>query len=129
MAANTMIGLGEFRFSLATAAPQSMDTQHGFSWSEQSVIGKDPSLEYVGNEATIKNLRGTIYPQFRGGLDQVDKMVAMGRKGKPMTLVTAKGVVLGDWVITSVGNVETVFDPTGTAKKIDFTISLKRYSV
>lgn len=123
-----MLALGEFRFSLATASPDSIQSNEGYSWAEQGVLNSAPSLQFVGLEAPTKSLRGRIFPQFRGGLAQLDKMREMGRKGQPLTMVNASGVVLGDWVIVSIDQAETLHDKDGNAKRLEFTLNLKRYS-
>lgn len=128
MSNDTMMALGEFRFSLATASPDSIQSNEGYTWAEQAVMNSAPALQFTGIDAPTKSLRGRIFPQFRGGLSQLDKMREMGRKGEPLTLVNASGVVLGDWVILSIDQTETLHDKEGNAKRLEFTLNLKRYS-
>lgn len=131
MAAETLIALGDFRFSVATASPENIQTQEGWSWAEQTLLGTTPSLQFVSKQAPVKSLRGRIYPEFRGGLDQIKTLKAMAGMGKPMTLTVQQGdtgVVLGDWVILAVDETESFIDKFGRPRKIEFSISLKFYS-
>jgi phage protein U len=131
MAAETLIALGDFRFSVATASPENIQTQEGWSWAEQTLLGTTPSLQFVSKQAPVKSLRGRIYPEFRGGLDQIKTLKAMAGRGKPMTLTVQQGdtgIVLGDWVILAVDETESFIDKFGRPRKIEFSISLKFYS-
>ncbi len=48
------------------------------------------------------NLKGAIFPGFKGGLKQLDTLRSMGRNLQPLSLTTGYGEVLGNWCLLSV---------------------------
>ena len=124
----TMLALGDFRFSLATAAFEEISRSTGWEWAEQNRIGITPVLQYTGKNAESITLPGRIYPHFAGGLDQVTKMREMADKGEPLLLVAGTGTVLGEWVITSLEETGKTLWANGVPRLIEFKLSLKRYS-
>ena len=48
MAERVMLGLGEFRFEIATAAYQKFSLNQSWRWPEQARIHRDPALQFVG---------------------------------------------------------------------------------
>ena len=47
--------------------------------------------------------------------------------GLPLMLISGNGTAFGRWCITSINEVQTTFLKDGTARKVSFTLSLKRY--
>lgn len=122
------IMLGDFMFSLNSAAYQEWRRQVSHRWQSQEVFGKHEILQYLGPGAETIVLPGVIYPTFRGGTGQIDKVRALAATGKPQTLVTALGGVLGDWVIESVEETHRELAAFGVPRKIEFNIALRNYS-
>ena len=125
--ANVMMGLGQFRFSVATAAWREFSHQAEYRWESQARLGRRPALQYLGPGDETKTLSGTIYPTYRGGLGQVGQMRAMAEQGEPMVLIDGRGAVHGKWCITSVTEKGSVPLSNGVPKRIDFELTLKRY--
>lgn len=125
--ARVMMALGEFRFSIGTAAYQSLTRSASFRWSAQERIGRAPALQFMGpGEETIQ-LEGAIFPQYRGGAGQVEAMRIMAGKGEPLTLVDGRGRYWGSYVIRQVGEAGSAFLDDGAARKIEFSLELARY--
>ncbi|HYN76916.1 MAG TPA: phage tail protein [Lamprocystis sp. (in: g-proteobacteria)] len=61
-----MMALGSYRFSLSTAAYQSLTRQAAWRWPEQERLGAAPVRQYVGPGEQILDLEGVIYPHYRG---------------------------------------------------------------
>ncbi len=127
MAERVMLGLGEFRFEIATLAYQKFSLNQTWRWQEQARINRDPALQFVGRNVGEIELDGVIYPGFKGGLGQVDAMRALADAGKPLQLVDGLGRIWGAWVITEIGDTRTVFADDGQARRIEFRIKLKAY--
>lgn len=127
MAERVMLGLGEFRFEIATLAYQKFSLNQSWRWQEQARINRDPSMQFVGRNVGEIELDGVIYPSFRGGLGQVDAMRYLADAGKPLQLVDGLGRIWSTWVITEISDTRTVFADDGQARRIEFRIKLKSY--
>lgn len=127
MAERVMLGLGEFRFEIATAAYQKLSLSQSYRWPEQARISRDPALQFVGRNTGEIDLDGVIYPGFKGGLEQVEAMRTLADTAKPQQLVDGLGRVWGPWVITEIGDTRTVFADDGQPRRIEFRVKLKAY--
>ena len=127
MAERVMLGLGEFRFEIATLAYQKFSLSQSWRWQEPARIHRDPALQFVGRNIGEIELDGVIYPSFKGGLAQVEAMRALADVGKPLQLVDGLGRIWGAWVITEISDTRTVFADDGQARRIEFRIKLKAY--
>lgn len=124
---HTMMALGPFRFGLETAAYQSLERSTEYRWVSQERIGRHPAMQFIGEGHTDITLPGVIYPEFKGGLGQIDTMRSIAGSGAPQMLIGGRGRVFGRFVIMSVAEVQTVFHSNGAPRKIEFTITLKTY--
>jgi hypothetical protein len=122
-----MMALGQFRFSLDSAAYQGLTRTSAYRWSAQDRVGREPSHQFVGAGAETIELRGTVYPHFRGGLAQVDRMRAEAGAGEPLQLVDGRGRVWGQYVITRVMEEQARPDQIGIPRRMAFNLSLTRY--
>lgn len=123
----TMMALGPYRFELATAAYQSLIRSTVYRWESQERIGRHPALQFIGEGHTNVDLDGVIYPSFAGGLGQIDLMRAIAGFGTPLMLIGGTGRVFGSFAILSVDETQTYFHADGTARKLEFAISLQSY--
>ena len=128
MPTEIMMGLGDFRFSLPTAAYDGFQRQTEYRWPSQDRIKKGPALQFVGPGGETLELSGTIYPQYKGGLGQINAMRAQADLGTPLILVDGGGHVLGYWVIESVAETRSVFFADGTPRKLEFKLAIRRYN-
>ncbi|ROO28286.1 phage tail protein, partial [Salinisphaera orenii] len=69
-----MMMLGQFMFSVASAAPQQVGRRARYRWPAQHVIGRRPVLQHTGPGEESFTLPGRIYPHYKGGLRQLDAM-------------------------------------------------------
>jgi phage protein U len=122
-----MMALGAFRFSLETAAYQSLARQHAWAWAEQERVGDAPLMQYTGKAAEQLNLDGVILPHFRGGLGQVALMRLQADLGLPLPLISGMGNFFGLYVITDIAERQEVFRGDGSANRVEFSLILKRY--
>lgn len=128
MPSEVMMGLGDYRFSLPTAAYEEFQRAKDWRWPSQDRIGKAPARQFTGPGGETVELKGTIYPTFRGGLKQVGAMRAEADKGEPLLMVDGKGFVHGYWVIERIEDSPAVFFADGTPRKIDFRMMISKYN-
>ena len=128
----TMLALGDFRFSIDTAAYERLVRSRSWEWSEQPLVGGFSAMQLTGKSAPAISLSGVIYPEHKGGYEQVGAMTTEADKGTPLDLLAftndEAGVSLGQWVITSVVDSQRVFRSNGAPRAIEFSINLKRYA-
>ena len=128
LAAPVMMQLGAFQFGINTAAYQGLSRSDEWRWSDQERFGQAPALQHTGPGTTTITLDGILYPEWRGGLGQLDAMRAEAGKGKPLVLVDGRGQALGMWVIERVDESQSIFAAGGVARRVEFTLQLKRFS-
>lgn len=123
----TMMALGAYRFSIDTAAYQSLQRSAAYRWPQQERIGREPASQFLGPGTETITLNGTIYPTYKGGLGQLGAMREMAGTGTPLLLVDGLGRILRKWVITQIEETQDTFLAGGIPRKVTFTMSLQRY--
>jgi phage protein U len=129
----TMMTLGtqgadsRFNFSIDTAAYQELRRSNKYIWAGQYRLGSVEALQFMGREPYTLSMRGVIYPYFRGGLDQIDKLRAIADTGEPAMLTAGTGDVWGYVVITQINETQTYFDGPGIPRKIEFDLELREF--
>jgi phage protein U len=124
---DVMMQLGEYQFSMNTSAYESFTRSYGWKWAAQERLGRLPAMQFTGPEAQTIKLAGTILPLFRGGMKQIDAMVAQANKGNPLMLVDGRGYVHGLWCISAIEEGQSWFAANGAPRKMDFDITLVQY--
>ena len=126
--ASMMMQLGDFQFGIQTAAYQELERATEWRWPSQDRFGQAPVLQYVGPAGDTITLPGVIFPEWRGGIGQVDAMRAEAAKGTPLSLIDGRGNAMGTWVIERVAEKQAVFAAAGVPRRQEFTLSLRRYA-
>lgn len=122
-----MMTLGDYRFSLPTAAYQNLRRSVEYRWPAQERAGRRPARQFTGIGADTIDLDGVIYPHYRGGLGQLDALRALAGKGKPLILTDGTGKVWGKFCIERVEETQGNFFGDGTPRKQEFRLSLAHY--
>ena len=122
-----LLALGDFRFSVATAAYDELSRTAEYRWRRQDRIGRVPARQWLGPGDDTIELRGTILTAYRGGLGQVEAMKAEAVRGEPLRLVGGTGTVFGLWVVLRIRETGSVFLAGGAPRKVDFELSLAYY--
>lgn len=122
-----MMMLGPFMFAMGTAAFERFNRATEYRWPSQPRIGRRPSLQFVGPGGETIELEGVIYPEFAGGVIQVQAMRELAGLGKPMILVDGRGVIYDEWAILRIEETKTVFNSDSSPKKVEFRLSLSRF--
>jgi uncharacterized protein len=123
----TMMQIGDYPFSIDTAAYDSMERSATWRWSAQDRLGRMPARQYNGPDSDTISLSGMILPAWRGGTGQIDDMRAEANKGTPLILVDGKGYIWGRYVIESIKETQTLFTSNGVGRKVMFDMSLSQY--
>jgi phage protein U len=124
---DVLMSLGDFRFSVATAAYQSVARATEYRWASLDRINRGPSVQWIGPGQETMDLEGTIMPHYRGGLGQVDAMRAQAGRGEPLVMTSGVGDALGRWVILTIQERFSSLLGPGLPRRIDFALRLQRY--
>ncbi|MFW5499579.1 MULTISPECIES: phage tail protein [unclassified Maridesulfovibrio] len=127
MASRVMMKLGAYKFSMITAAYDNLVRTTSYRWAKQERISREPALQFVGPGDDTLELSGVIFPQFLGGLEQLNNMRAEAGKGKPLMLVDGRGKVWGKYVIEEVREEQTAHFKGGAPKKQQFSLRIAKY--
>lgn len=121
-----MMALGNFVFSLQTLAYQEFQRQSAWRHGSTNRIGTNPALQYLGPGDETVTLPGTLLPELAGKAVSLDEIRTMANTGKAWALVEGTGKVYGLYVIESLSETQSYFFNDGTARRIEFSIALKR---
>ena len=121
-----MLALGMFVFSLHTAAYQEMQRQTDWRHPSTNRVGAQPARQFLGRGEDAITLPGVLLPELAGTVLSLDALRTMADTGKAWSLVEGSGRVLGLWVIEKITETRTLFFPDGAARRIEFSIELKR---
>ncbi len=122
-----MMRLGAFKFSLDTAAYQSLQRTAQYRWAAQERVGTNNALQFTGLGPETVELQGVIFPAFRGGLGQLDAMRRAAAAGVPLPMIDGRGRVWGLWVIEQVSERQDTFAARGAPRRQEFDLRLTRY--
>ncbi|WP_422134963.1 phage tail protein [Endozoicomonas sp. ALD040] len=121
------LALGEYRFSVGTAALQELERTSEWRWADKDVIQGKPQSDYIGPGLDSLELNGVIFPHFKGGLGQVDAMRAEADKGTPLRLVLGTGQDMGLWTIRRIQETQRRLYDRGIPLNVEFRLSIKQY--
>jgi len=118
--------LGVFVFKLKTAPFQKMRRSTSWRWANNKRVGRRANYQFLGPGNDAITLTGVLMPEVTGGPVTLDALRAMGDTGKNWPLIGGDGYIYGLWIIESIEENRSLFFKDGTARKIDFTLNLKR---
>lgn len=76
---------------------------------------------------TTITLKGAVFPGFKGGLGQLQKLRSIGRRLQPLSLTTGYGEVLGTWCLTSLEEEQSYLLAGGIPRKQGFSMEFVSY--
>jgi len=118
--------LGLFVFERRTLPYQSMQYSKDYRWASNNRIGKSPAYQFLGEGETSRTLSGVLYPEITGGHLSLIALELMANEGRAWPLIDGRGLILGMYVIEKVTHTHTELFSDGTARRIEFSLSLKR---
>jgi hypothetical protein len=121
-----MLALGMFVFQLQTLPYQNLQRNVDYRWPSNSRVGQRPAVQFLGvNEEKI-TLSGSLMPEITGGKLSLLAVNMMADEGRAWPLLDGSGTIYGMFVINSVSETYSEFFADGSARKIDFNVSLTR---
>ncbi len=123
---DVMLQLGTFQFSTDTGAYQRLSRSTSYRWARTARIQNNDALEFAGYGADAIDLAGVIYPHYRGGLKQLDKLRGLAGLGRSLPLISGQGRPMGWWVVEEVGETQSAFFTKGAPLKQEFSLKLGR---
>ncbi len=141
MIGDVLLRLGEFRFSVSTAAFEGLSRTSQYQWVGQSRLWNGQSQQFTGLGEDIIKLEGTVFPHEEGDIHALNilremaapKINVPGLEGmqlifsNPYDLVTGYGEWLGLWVITEISEMQSHHFQDGAPRVQKFGIGLKYY--
>ncbi|SAL03080.1 bacteriophage tail-related protein [Caballeronia fortuita] len=119
--------LDDFQFSLNTIVFQEWQRTTGWKWPAQERFGQMDALQFTGPENDTLVLPGVLYPNWKGDIESLDALRQMADQGSPYQLVDSMGFVQGRWVIEKLDEKQAAHDTSGTPRKVEFSLSLKKF--
>ncbi|MCU7964034.1 phage tail protein [Shewanella sp. SW32] len=103
-------------------------SQHDMVWRHptNSRVGARPSAQFLGVGDETLTLSGVLMPEITGGELSLEALRKMADTGKAYPLIEGRGTVTGFFVIEKISKGRSEFFSDGAARKIEFTIELKR---
>lgn len=92
----------------------------------QNRINARPSSQFVGAGDETITLTGVLLPEVTGGELSLDALRKMTDTGKSYPLIDGRGTVHGQFAIERISKGNSGFFSDGAARKIEFSLTLKR---
>ena len=127
MPTEPLMTLGEYVFSVDSAAYDELRRDAEYRWQAQERIGRPPARQWLGPGSETIELSGAIYSIRRRAEAELDALRAEAAKGEPLRLTLGTGEILGLWTIERVSETDSVFLPGGAPRKLEFRARLAYY--
>lgn len=125
-----MLSLGDFQFSIDTAAYAQLSLRAEYSWAAVERLQNTPRFQATGKETRSVTLDGVVYPGYRdAGISQIETLREAAVKMEPQYLMAGDGKYLGRWVVKSISQTDSVFLEDGLPQKQEFTLELERFDL
>ncbi|MCH8686451.1 phage tail protein [Pedomonas mirosovicensis] len=121
-----LMALGQFVFSLSTLAHQDLSHRLGWRHEQSSRVGTRDANQFLGPGEETISLSGLVAPELMDGRASLDTLRNMADQGEAWPLVDGTGRVFGSFVITGLDERQSLFNPDGTARRIEFGLELRR---
>lgn len=124
--APVMFMLGGFKFSVKTAAAQELGRSTSFRWAAQQRFKQVDALQFTGYGAERWAIQCTVFPDWQG-IRTVAEITDLAPENRPLKLISASGIVIGQYVIENIEETHSVFKPDGNGRKLEFTLTIRGY--
>ena len=121
-----MLTLGMFVFTLDTLPYQQLQREMEWRLASNPRVGRRPAYQYTGPGEDTITLSGVLLPELTGGDMSLAMVKLMAEQGKAWPLIEGTGMVYGWYAIEKLSEDRTEFFSDGKARRIDFTLTLKR---
>ncbi|SMC24250.1 Phage protein U [Andreprevotia lacus DSM 23236] len=123
---SNLLSLGMFVFQLKTLPYQELQRQASWRHPSGARVGARPVAQYLGPDDESITLSGVCLPELTGGVSFIDQLRDMADAGDGYPMIEGSGYVYGTFVIEKIDETRSLFFWDGAARRIEFTISLKR---
>lgn len=120
-----ILGVG-FIFEMNSLVPNSHQRTRTQKITEHELAGQRNVLQHLGPGSDDITLAGQIFPGHFGTSQSLDRLNAMADTGAKHRLIDVNGQVYDKWMIGDVSETHSDFDAQKKARKIEFTINLRR---
>ncbi|NBB09532.1 phage tail protein [Pseudomonas sp. SLFW] len=120
-------GTQPFFFNQDTAAFDELSRTSAFRWATQERLTRRPAQQAVGMGEDKLTIKGAIFPTFKGGLTQLNRLRSIGERLQPLMLTTGYGEVLGTWCLVNINEEQSALLQGGIPRKQSFTLEFTRY--
>ncbi|RRY08791.1 phage tail protein [Brucella anthropi] len=121
-----LAALGSTLFEVSPLNFHETSHETGGDFAEKSVMGRRPTLEWVGESSENWTIQGRLFPHKFGGLSNLEGLHQQRRAGKPLPYMRGDGTPLGWVVIEKISEQSSYIDAKGLGRVIEFTVSVKR---
>ncbi|QCT18513.1 phage tail protein [Jejubacter calystegiae] len=121
-----MMVLGLYVFMLRTVPYQELQYQRNWRLATNSRVNRRPSVQFLGQDSDPLTLSGVLMPSLTGGRMSLLALEQMAEQGKAWPLIEGSGTIYGMYMIESLSQTKTEFFEDGTARRIEFSLVLKR---
>ena len=121
-----MMVLGLFVFQLRTVPYQQLQYQRNWRHVTNNRVNRRPTTQFLGPDNDQLTLSGVLMPEVTGGRLSLLALELMAEQGKAWPLIEGGGTIYGMYVIESLNQTTTEFVAGGEARKIEFSLGLKR---
>lgn len=97
----------------------------GGDYVEKPVMGRRPTLEFVGEASGTFTITAKLFPRHVGGLGDLERLHAIRRSGSPQYLMRGDGVPIGWVVVERVSEQHDHLTATGVGQEVAVEITLK----
>lgn len=121
-----MLALGMFVFMLQTLPYQNLQRQTDYRWPTNDRVGLRAIPQFLGPGAEKITLSGELLPEITGGKMSLLGLHLMADQGRAWSLIGGDGTIYGMFVVESLSETHSELFADGSARKIEFTVSLLR---
>lgn len=100
--------------------------QRSWRHATNSRVSRRPSTQFLGPDNDSLTLSGVLLPELTGGRLSLLALEQMAELGKSWLLPEGSGTIYDMFVIESLSQTETEFFARGEARRIEFSLTLKR---
>ena len=123
---SAMMIFGLFVFTQQTIPYQELSRQLNWRHPTNSVIGRLPKTQFTGKESETITINGVLMPSLTGGRMSLGMLELMAEMGKSYPLIGGNFEFFGFFVIESFSENRTFLFADGAARRIEFSMTLKR---
>ncbi len=104
------------------------ELQHnvGYRWPTNSRVMQRASAQFIGPGDETITLTGELRPEITGGAISLLTVKLLADEGRAWPLIGGNGTIYGMYVVENYATTHSEFFSDGSARKINFTLSLKR---